>query len=149
MSGPLSLRSSGVMVPSVLSSAETDPLLPSAAMRTASSALSSPAAAISANSLLSSEFKSDMTPTSLVSPDGAKRNPGRRTYRRSPWPGHCPGQANAASEKQDWDQAAAGNAALACSTIAWNAAGSCMARSDSTLRSTNSPAFARPSINRL
>ena len=43
MSGPLLLRSSGVMVPSVLSSAETEPFLPSAATRTASSAASSPA----------------------------------------------------------------------------------------------------------
>ena len=66
-----------------------------------------------------------------------------------PFIGQIEFQPRRPCEKQDWDQAAAGNAALACSTIAWNAAGSWMARSDSTLRSTNSPAFARPSINRL
>ena len=44
---------------------------------------------------------------------------------------------------------AASVAAFAFSTIAWNAAGSLIARSDSTLRSTVIPAFPRPSINRL
>ena len=43
ISGPLTLRSSGVMPPSVLSSADTEPLLPSADTRTASSAASSAA----------------------------------------------------------------------------------------------------------
>ena len=52
MSGPLVLRSSGVIVPSVFSSAETEPLLPSAATRTASSAASSEAAAIAPSNLL-------------------------------------------------------------------------------------------------
>ena len=51
------------------------------------------------------------------------------------------------------DQAAAavsaGRAALAFSTIAWNASGSRIARSDSTLRSTVMPALASPAINRL
>ena len=46
ISGPCSLRSSAVMPPSVLSSAETEPLLPSAPTRTASSAASSEALAI-------------------------------------------------------------------------------------------------------
>ena len=46
-------------------------------------------------------------------------------------------------------QAAFGSAPFACSTIAANAAGSEMARSDSTLRSTSIPAVARPEINRL
>jgi len=45
--------------------------------------------------------------------------------------------------------AAAGNAAFAFSTIAWNAAGSVIARSDSTLRSTMTPDLFSPSINRL
>src|SRR5262249_26487765 len=40
-------------------------------------------------------------------------------------------------------------AALAFSTIAANAAGSRIARSDSTLRSTSSPALPRPPMNRL
>ena len=46
-------------------------------------------------------------------------------------------------------QAAFGSEPFACSTIAANAAGSEMARSDSTLRSTSIPAAARPEINRL
>ena len=41
MSGPFSLRSSGVMAPSVFRSSETAPFLPSAETRTASSAASS------------------------------------------------------------------------------------------------------------
>jgi len=43
----------------------------------------------------------------------------------------------------------AASAALAFSTIAWNVAGSRMARSDSTLRSTVTPALSRPLMNRL
>src|SRR4051812_12948892 len=46
ISGPCSLRCSGVIPLSVLSSADTDPLLPSADTRTASSAASSEAASI-------------------------------------------------------------------------------------------------------
>src|SRR3954452_1432516 len=46
MSGPCSLRCSGVMEPSVFSSADTEPLLPSADTRTLSSAASSDAPAI-------------------------------------------------------------------------------------------------------
>jgi hypothetical protein len=43
----------------------------------------------------------------------------------------------------------AASAALAFSAIAWNAAGSVMARSDSTLRSTVMPDFERPLIKTL
>jgi hypothetical protein len=43
----------------------------------------------------------------------------------------------------------AASAALAFSAIAWNAAGSLMARSDSTLRSTVMPDFERPLIKTL
>ena len=43
----------------------------------------------------------------------------------------------------------AASAALAFSAIAWNAAGSWIARSDSTLRSTVMPDLARPLINTL
>ena len=46
-------------------------------------------------------------------------------------------------------RAYAASAALAFSAIAWNAAGSVIARSDSTLRSTVMPDLERPSINRL
>ncbi len=46
-------------------------------------------------------------------------------------------------------RAQAASAALAFSAIAWNATGSLMARSDSTLRSTVMPDLERPSINRL
>ncbi len=51
---PLALRSSGAMRPSVAIRAETDPFLPSAATRTASSAVSVSAASISARMLRSS-----------------------------------------------------------------------------------------------
>ena len=43
----------------------------------------------------------------------------------------------------------AASAALAFSAIAWNAAGSVMARSDSTLRSTVMPDFDRPLMKTL
>jgi hypothetical protein len=43
----------------------------------------------------------------------------------------------------------AASAALAFSAIAWNAAGSWIARSDSTLRSTVMPDLARPLIKTL
>src|SRR5580704_974950 len=58
--GPCDLRSSGVIRPSVASSAETDPFLPSVATRTASSAGSSPAAAMSARIWSSRACRSDM-----------------------------------------------------------------------------------------
>ena len=46
-------------------------------------------------------------------------------------------------------RAYAASAALAFSAIAWNAAGSVMARSDSTLRSTVMPDFERPLMKTL
>ena len=107
----LTLRSSGVMAPSVFSSAETEPLLPSAATRTCSSAASSLADVTAASR---SVFQLQR----------------RRTF------------------GADLDDQA-GSAALAFSTIAWNVAGSRMARSDNTLRSTTTPAFASPSMKRL
>jgi len=61
MSGPWVLRSSGASVPSVFRSAVIEPLRPSAATRTASSAASSPAAATSARSVCSSGAVSVMT----------------------------------------------------------------------------------------
>ena len=60
IAGPCTLRSSGVIAPSVLSSADTEPLLPSAATRTASSAASSLADATAASSSFSSCAMSDM-----------------------------------------------------------------------------------------
>jgi hypothetical protein len=53
------------------------------------------------------------------------------------------------SQKNRRATAYAASAALAFSAINWNAAGSWIARSDSTLRSTVMPDFASPSINRL
>ena len=53
------------------------------------------------------------------------------------------------SRKNRGATAYAASAALAFSAIAWNAAGSWMARSDSTLRSTVMPDLARPLINTL
>src|SRR4051812_23290106 len=55
----------------------------------------------------------------------------------------CPAMTN------DLTPVYAASAALAFSAIAWNAAGSWMARSDSTLRSTVMPDFDRPLINTL
>ena len=52
-------------------------------------------------------------------------------------------------ERGEPAHAAFGSEPLACSTIAANAAGSVMARSDSTLRSTSMPAVVRPEIKRL
>ena len=53
------------------------------------------------------------------------------------------------SQKNRGATAYAASAALAFSAIAWNAAGSWMARSDSTLRSTVMPDLARPLMNTL
>ena len=53
------------------------------------------------------------------------------------------------SQKNGAATAYAASAALAFSAIAWNAAGSVMARSDSTLRSTVMPDFDRPLIKTL
>src|SRR6516162_2603631 len=65
MSGPCSLRASGVIVPSVFNSADTEPLRPSAATRTASSAASSLAAATAARSSVSSARRSVIGPAPL------------------------------------------------------------------------------------
>jgi hypothetical protein len=53
------------------------------------------------------------------------------------------------SQKNRGATAYAASAALAFSAIAWNAVGSVMARSDSTLRSTVMPDFDRPLIKTL
>ena len=53
------------------------------------------------------------------------------------------------AEEAEGAMAYAASAALAFSAIAWNAAGSVMARSDSTLRSTVMPDFERPLIKTL
>src|SRR6185437_9330976 len=60
MAAPRSLRSSGASLPSVASSAEIDPFLPSAAMRAASSALSSDALSIAASVSRSRADRSDI-----------------------------------------------------------------------------------------
>src|ERR1700742_1230496 len=75
---------------------------------------------------------------------------------RRGWPGHlvqrrasrfCP----ARTRRQLYAEAEtyAASAALAFSAIAWNAAGSVMARSDSTLRSTVMPDLDRPLMKTL
>ena len=134
IAGPLVLRSSGVIAPSVFSSAETEPFLPSAATRTASSAASSPAAAIAVQDFaVAAASMSDMRSTAdghVLAVTPGTRSSARMTRAR-----------DARSQ--------AGKAALAFSTIAWNAAGSRIARSDSTLRSTVTPALSRPSMKRL
>src|SRR3954452_10711090 len=60
IAGPCTLRSSGVMAPSVFSSADTEPLLPSADTRTASSAASSLAEVTAASRSFSSCAASDI-----------------------------------------------------------------------------------------
>jgi hypothetical protein len=62
-------------------------------------------------------------------------------------PGHDDLQTVAEDNRETMAYAA--SAALAFSAIAWNAAGSAMARSDSTLRSTVMPDFERPLIKTL
>ena len=125
---PLALRSSGLMRPSVAIRAETEPFLPSAATRTASSAASVSAAPTSARMDVSSSASSTMDvsliPDGRAAPDGAAR---------SSWP----------------QTAAAGRAALAFSTMALKASGSEMARSDRTFRSSSMPALFSPSMKRL
>src|SRR6202022_929172 len=59
--------------------------------------------------------------------------------------GHDTGVARRRSDFRTY----AASAALAFSAIAWNAAGSLMARSDSTLRSTVMPDLERPLIKTL
>src|SRR6476660_3057488 len=76
IAGPCALRSSGVIVPSVLSSAETEPLLPSAEMRTASSAASSLAEATAASSSFSSCAMSVMIPAPSVLAGHGRACPG-------------------------------------------------------------------------
>src|SRR6266571_758177 len=61
---PLTLRSSGVIVPSVFSSSETAPFLPSAPTRTASSAASSVAAATAPMMSFSNCSRPDIDPSS-------------------------------------------------------------------------------------
>src|SRR4029077_2260332 len=89
MAGPCTLRSSGVIVPSVLSSAETEPLLPSAEMRTASSAASSLAEATAASTSFSSCAMSVMFPAPGVLA-GHGRDTGVRKHAvlRTPMTGH-------------------------------------------------------------
>src|SRR6516164_8354950 len=65
MSGPCSLRASGVIAPSVFNSADTEPLRPSAATRTASSAVSSLAAVTAVRSSVSSARRSVIDPAPL------------------------------------------------------------------------------------
>src|ERR1700722_4259300 len=62
MAAPWALRSSGASLPSVASSAEIDPFLPSAATRAASSALSSGALSIAASVTRSRPERSDIPP---------------------------------------------------------------------------------------
>ena len=163
IAAPCVLRSSGDILPSVASSAEIEPFLPSEATRTASSAASSPAAAISARMVCSSVARSVMAtvtfgeraaarqtrPSSSAKADDpvtpGVNDAGRWLLDAPPSRGMTPELQDAASDFRAY----AASAALAFSAIAWNAAGSVMARSDSTLRSTVMPDFARPLIKTL
>ena len=67
IAGPFSLRSSGVIAPSVFRSADTEPLLPSAETRNASSAASSLAEETAVSSSVSSFAMSDIdTPCTVI-----------------------------------------------------------------------------------
>ena len=163
IAAPCVLRSSGDILPSVDSSAEIEPFLPSAATRTASRAASSPAAAISPRMVCSSVARSDMAtvtfwgvrsrPNTRSSSSAKADDPvtpgvnnfGRRLLDAPPSRGMTPELQEAASDFRT--QAA--SAALAFSAMAWNAAGSVMARSDNTLRSTVMPDLDRPLIKTL
>ena len=71
---------------------------------------------------------------------------------RRGWPGTSPARHDDLKNFAEEDRgttAYAASAALAFSAIAWNAAGSAMARSDSTLRSTVMPDLARPLMKTL
>ena len=164
IAAPCVLRSSGDILPSVASNAEIEPFLPSAATRTASRAASSPAAAISARMVCSSVARSVMAavtfwrgccaaarqtkPSSSAKADDPVTpgvNDADRWLLDAPPSRSMTPELDAASDFRAY----AASAALAFSAIAWNAAGSVMARSDSTLRSTVMPDFDRPLINTL
>ena len=87
---PSVLRSSGDILPSVASSAEIEPFLPSAATRTASRAASSPAAAIWPRMVCSSVARSDTVLNLsckrplVVAATGPKRQAKSRKFRGGP-----------------------------------------------------------------
>ena len=110
IAGPWTLRSSGVMVPSVFSSADTEPLLPSAATRTASNVASSFAEATLARISCSSVSIFDMAHHRVM------RALDPRILSRLAL---CPPERMAGKEPgHDTKRYYAGNAALAFSTIA-------------------------------
>ena len=80
--------------------------------------------------------------------EGRRGRPGRLARRRASrfYPAMTTPSFSQMSQRT---AAYAASAALAFSAIAWNAAGSWMARSDSTLRSTVMPDLDRPLMNTL
>ena len=78
-----------------------------------------------------------------------ERRPGHQGARSAAARGHHKLNAAQSTVEDGLRRYQAASAALAFSAIAWNAAGSLTARSDSTLRSTVIPDLAMPSINRL
>src|SRR6185312_16149086 len=109
IAGPLLLRSSGVIAPSVFKSAETDPFLPRAAIRADSSAASSLAEAIVARISFSSCAMSVMARLPLPSHGRAFAGHPRLEQGRRGCPTQAPGTTQSGY---------AGSAALAFSTIA-------------------------------
>ena len=163
IAAPALRRSSGDIAPSVASRAEIVPFLPSAATRAASSAASSLAAAIAARVCSRREERSVIRqPRSgtllplreKVAAEGrrmrgrAARRMRRAALARRPLIRRFAPPSPARGEGKLAAQAALGRWPLALSTIAAKAAGSLMARSDSTLRSTSTPAAMRPAIRR-
>ena len=147
MAAPALLRSSGDIAPSVSSRAETEPFLPSAATRTASSAASSPRrrwrqgfrsrACSDRTWRHHGWWESGLLPRArrLVE-ESAGAATGRIRERPASLRAFCKGLTGVRS-----DHAAFGSAPLAFSTRALKAAGSWIAMSDSTLRSTSMPAL--------
>ena len=138
IAGPCTLRSSGVMVPRVLSSADTEPLLPSAATRTASKPLRPWPQAMAAEEFLFSSCAmsghgsigtkrralwhctpSDASIAEILSFGMTKPRPTSFSY--SETNSYYPNWAHGMSPRtrpQKRDYYEAGNAALAFSTIA-------------------------------
>src|SRR5229473_6345965 len=83
IAAPWVLRSSGDILPSVDSSAEIEPFLPSAATRTASRAASSPAAAISVRMVCSRVGRSDTVKISFAKGGRLSPLPGQNVKQKA------------------------------------------------------------------
>src|SRR5947209_12997933 len=97
IAAPCVLRSSGDILPSVASSAEIEPFLPSEATRAASSAASSPAAAIWSRMDVSSVARSDTVQSLLLNSAGLSPYQGRNVKQKAGHFGARPAGLNLAT----------------------------------------------------